>query len=402
MIYSTISNKENHTLVEISEFRLEKGISEYQVMIHITNTTLPISDQLKSIFASVEKLLSGELSNTTTVFQRIFLSDAANQIELLYDYLPVNKNNISVVEQPPLNGTKIAIWIYLFKGKGITSQSTDNAYSTCEKKSQESENNDCYGLHVIQHGKYNHIWKCSAKNNDGDSEKQARTLLNNYIAQIKSHNCTIESNCIRTWIFVQNVDANYQGVVKARREIFAENGLTSNTHFIASTGIGGRHKDKETLVILDYYSIEGIKKEQIRHLYAKTHLNPTYEYGVTFERGTCVHFGDRRHVFISGTASINNKGEIVHPGNIEMQAIRMIENVEALLSEAECGFEDVAQMIVYLRDTADFQVARNIIDKRFPLIPKIIVLAPVCRPGWLIEMECFAVKKDYDERFEPL
>ena len=394
MIYSTITDKKNHTLAEISEFRPEKGISEYQVMIRITETTLPFSDQLQSIFSSIENLLSGELSDTTTVFQRIFLSDAANQTEPLSDYLPVSKNNISIIEQPPLNGTKIAIWMYLFKGKDIT--------IICEDKTQEGENNNCSGLHAIRHGKYNHLWKCSAKNNNGDSEKQTQALLDNYITQLKKYNCTLNSNCIRTWIFVQNVDTNYPGVVKARREVFAENGLTSNTHFIASTGIGGRHKDKETLVLFDYYSIEGIQKEQIQHLYAKTHLNPTYEYGVTFERGTCIHFGDRRHVYISGTASINNKGEIVHPGNIEMQAIRMIENVEALLNEAECGFEDMAQMIIYLRDIADYPVVKNIIENRLPLIPKVIVLAPVCRPGWLIEMECFAVKENNDERFDPL
>ena len=388
MIYTTITDKKNHTSAEISEFRSDKGISEYQVIMQITEASLPFLEQLKSIFASIEHLLSGELSDTTTVFQRIFLSDAANQVELLFDYLPINKNNISIIEQPPLNGTKIAIWMYLFKGEGIISQNL--------------EDNDSSGLHIIRHGKYNHLWKCSAINNDGDSENQTRSLLNDYITQLKKHNCTIESNCIRTWIFVQNVDTNYPGVVKARREIFDENGLSPNTHFIASTGIGGRHKDKETLVIFDYYAIEGILKEQIQYLYAKTHLNPTYEYGVTFERGVCIHFGDRRHVYISGTASINNKGEIVHPGKVEMQASRMIENVEALLIEAECGFEDVAQMIIYLRDIADYSVAKEIIDTRFPLIPKVIILAPVCRPGWLIEMECFAVKQDNDERFDPL
>ena len=34
-------------------------------------------------------------------------------------------------------------------------------------------------------------------------------------------------------------------------------------------------------------------------------VNRTYEYGVTFERGTAVTYGDRRHVFIAGTASID-------------------------------------------------------------------------------------------------
>ena len=106
---------------------------------------------------------------------------------------------------------------------------------------------------------------------------------------------------------------------------------------------------------LDNYAVIGIDpKKQVKHLYAPTHLNPTYEYGVSFERGTRVDYGDRRQVFISGTASIDNKGNILHVGDIRKQTERMWENVDALLKEAECGFDDVSQMIVYLTEKPNF------------------------------------------------
>ena len=76
---------------------------------------------------------------------------------------------------------------------------------------------------------------------------------------------------------------------------------------------------------MDTYAVLGIRQEQIHYLYAPTHLNPTYEYGVSFERGTYVDYGDRRQVFISGTASINHRGEVVHPGDIRKQTERMWE-----------------------------------------------------------------------------
>ena len=75
----------------------------------------------------------------------------------------------------------------------------------------------------------------------------------------------------------------------------------------------------------------------------------------------------------------------------------MIENVNALLKEADSGFNDVAQIIVYLRDIADYQTVKEIFDKRFPDIPRVITLAPVCRPTWLIEMECVAVAERKNE-----
>jgi enamine deaminase RidA (YjgF/YER057c/UK114 family) len=59
-------------------------------------------------------------------------------------------------------------------------------------------------------------------------------------------------------------------------------------------------------------------------------------------------------------------------------------------------------MTVYLRDMADYAVVKQLFDERFPHTPKVILLAPVCRPGWLIEMECMAVKSEVNTEFQPL
>ena len=105
-------------------------------------------------------------------------------------------------------------------------------------------------------------------------------------------------------------------------------------------------------------------------------------------------------MIISGTASINNKGEVMYPGDIEKQTLRMWENVETLLNEASCTFDDVMQIIVYLRDISDCQIVKSLFDRKFPQIPWIITLAPVCRPQWLIEMECVAVKCENNPQFK--
>ena len=135
------------------------------------------------------------------------------------------------------------------------------------------------------------------------------------------------------------------------------------------------------------------RQTQQHYLYAPTHLNPTYQYGVTFERGVSIEYGDRAHALISGTASIDNKGQVLHTGDIRKQTQRMWENVEALLAEAHMTFDDVMHNIVYLRDTADYPLVRQMFKARYPHIPTIIALAPVCRPTWLIEMECIAVRQ---------
>ena len=191
-------------------------------------------------------------------------------------------------------------------------------------------------------------------------------------------------------------------MVRARNQVFFTQGLTNNTHFIASTGIGGRMHDPNVLTMMDNYAVAGLKKEQIKYLYAPTHLNRTSDYGVSFERGTMVDYGDRRHVLISGTASINNKGMVVHQKDVVKQTRRMWENVEALLSVADCTFDDATHFIVYLRDSSDYAVVSELFRQRFPDKPTVIVRAPVCRPEWLIEMECMAVKAIENKDFECL
>ena len=359
---------------ELSTFETADGAGEYHVMLHVTDGTLPFQSQLTALLDAYATLRKSLPAGTQPLFERYFLSDAANQAEpLLAATAEISQCALSLVQQPPLDGTKIALWALL--QRGVETRLLPN------------------GLFEAKRGNYRQLWLGGSYNRAANSEYQMRLLFNDYALQLMQEGCTLADNCLRTWIFVQNVDCNYAGVVKARNQVFATQNLTEKTHFIASTGIGGRHADPSVLVMLDAYAVEGLRPEQIQQLYARTHLNPTYEYGVSFERGTAIDFDTYRQILISGTASINNKGEVVHAGDIRKQTFRMWENVEALLKEAGSGYEDVTHLIVYLRDVADYQVVRDLFAERFPDIPTVITLAPVCRPGWLIEMECSALKK---------
>ena len=360
-----------NAFAEAFQFDNNTAVKEYHVMIHVNSSRLPYTTQLEAVMNAYNSLIDGPLKGAQAVFKRYFLSDAANQADeiIVSDVTDCAK---SIIQQAPLDGTKVALWVYL-----MTDVQTRLSSS---------------GLYEVRHGDFRHLWNGSAHNMAANSEYQTRLLFNEYNMQLIEEGCTLEANCIRTWFFVNDVDLNYGGVVRARNQFFFTQGLTVHTHFIASTGIGGRQQDPNVLSQMDNYAIAGVKKEQIHYLYAPTHLNRTSDYGVSFERGTYVDYADRRHVFISGTASINNKGEVMYPKDIVKQTHRMWENVEALLAEAECTFDEVGEMVVYLRDTADYDLVKEMYEERFPGKPYVIVHAPVCRPGWLIEMECMAIK----------
>ena len=321
--------------------------------------------QAEKIFLEMEDVLGSSI-----VFKRYFLSDATNQVPVIQER---DACTISYIQQPPLDGSKVAVWLYLQKGTEVRPMNNST---------------------VVRHNGYQHVWTFGLMDStSATSYMQTWQTLFIYLDILNLFHATLEANCIRTWFFVRDVDTQYGGLVKARRECFVEQSLTPETHYIASTGIGGTPSNTKALVQLDSYSMTGFEPEQRRYLYALSHLNRTIEYGVTFERGTLIQYGDRNHIYISGTASIDNRGEVLHVGNVQQQISRMWENVEALLCEGGMRFDDVMQIIVYLRDGADYQIVKNLFDQKFPHIPTVITLAPVCRPTWLIEMECIAVKK---------
>jgi enamine deaminase RidA (YjgF/YER057c/UK114 family) len=238
--------------------------------------------------------------------------------------------------------------------------------------------------------RYTYSFKGNLLSGKEDSYGQMREIFENYSASLKENDQNVAEHCARTWIYVRDVDVNYAGIVKARKELFDEWGLKADTHYLASTGINGLTKDHRNLVSMDTYTVTGMKQSDIQYLHALENLSPTHIYGVTFERGTALHFEDRTQILISGTASIDKEGQIVAPGDITRQTERTFENIKALLYEAGACFEDIAQMIVYIRDTADYRKVESYISERFPSVPKVITWAPVCRPGWLVEVECVA------------
>jgi enamine deaminase RidA (YjgF/YER057c/UK114 family) len=355
---------------EISSFNITDGTTEMHQIFHIENIHESYKNQLNNICNALKKSLS-DWSDFSSPFCRVFLSDAANQQNLLskklkgIDY----KGTISIIQQPPLDGSKIAIWCYLSSHLTPSTASPIKTYS---------------------HNGYTHFWNTQIGEN-GDSFQQTVDLINNEVEKLRTLKMSIKDNCIRTWFYMQNIDTTYHGMVKARRLEFEKLGLSKDTHYITSTGIEGRNGNPNELVHLDSYNVNGLKNEQIQFLYGTTHLNPTIEYGVTFERGVQIIYGDRKHIFLSGTASINNKGEIMHENDIVKQTYRMLENCSVLLSEANATLNDFAQVIIYLRDMADYSIVKEIFDKELPKIPKVILLAPVCRPGWLIEIEGIAL-----------
>ena len=183
---------------------------------------------------------------------------------------------------------------------------------------------------------------------------------------------------MRTWIYVRDIDTNYAGMVKARNDIFEEEGLSHLSHYIASTGIGGATEGRSEITAIDFLTFPNIRESEKTYLKALSHLSPTHDYGVAFERGVQLPGG---HIFISGTASIDHRGEVLFEGDVLAQARRLLENISALLAEGGSSLEKIRYFVVYLRDISNYPVVDAYLQQRFPEVPRVLLEARVCRPA---------------------
>ncbi|MDR2690817.1 MAG: hypothetical protein LBB73_00710 [Dysgonamonadaceae bacterium] len=368
MEYKTIEYEELAIRVRLSVFD-GKGAGEYHAIVENRNNALDAETQYRHIAQALSAVQSALPANAVPVLKRYFVSDAVNHASLL----PKGENvAISIVQQPPLNGSKVSVW----------------AYWACDVIIRPNGENAV----IAERPAYKHLFNMQLHSRNVDEFAQTEEIFQTYGKELAGCRLSLKDNAVRTWIYVRDVDTRYAGMVEARRLYFRRQGLTEHTHYLASTGIEGKYLYPETTVFADVYAVAGIVPEQISYLKGATHLSPTHRYGVTFERATAVDYGDRRHVFVSGTASIDNRGEIVFPLNIGKQTERTLENIGVLLAEGGCSMNDIAQLIVYLRDTADYHRVSTCLSTHYSGIPAAIIWAPVCRPGWLVEIECIAVK----------
>ncbi len=362
-------------------FAGRSGVREYHVCVRPTKYA-SAEKQLQWIEDAYNQALSAlGVDEGTGVFRRFYCSDLTNQAPLLRCRPfsdPSSTNDpcaVSWVCQPPMPPVKVAMWAYhVVDPKGESGKATDGLST------------------MLVRGGLRHMWTAGVFDTNGStSYAQTQNVFARYESALAERGLNLPDHVVRTWLFVQNVDVNYQGLVDARREWFAERGLTAETHFIASTGVEGVGVDPRATVLMDAYAIDGVEPEQIEYLADLDHLSPTHVYGVTFERGTSVAYRDRKHIFISGTASIDRHGEIVHPGDVAKQLNRTLENIEALLARAEATLADMCSFIVYIRDPSDYGLAWSVIRERFGHAPVEVIEARVCRPGWLIEVEGIAI-----------
>ncbi len=128
-------------------------------------------------------------------------------------------------------------------------------------------------------------------------------------------------------------------------------------------------------------------------------LCEAYDYPskVSFSRGMRVDLDNCSMLFISGTASVDERGESIHQGDLKGQTLRALDNIAALLESEGADWHDIVRTTCYLADFRhydEFNDARNAFFETKnlnPLPASTCIEARICRPELLIEIEAIAV-----------
>ncbi len=151
--------------------------------------------------------------------------------------------------------------------------------------------------------------------------------------------------------------------------------------------------------LLAEVAIAPIEKRAITNLEV---LNEAYDYAKpsSFTRGMRIDIGEAVILLISGTASINDKGETVHVGDFRMQCRRTFHNITKLLESEGATWKDIVRTTCYLRDIDRDYAAFNEERTAFyseqgldPLPASTGIEAKLCRPDLLVEIEAIAMFK---------
>jgi len=102
-----------------------------------------------------------------------------------------------------------------------------------------------------------------------------------------------------------------------------------------------------------------------------------------------------RIVFIAGQVALDPSGTLVGKGDFRSQAQQVFQNLKAAVEAAGGAFSNIVKLNVYLADTSQLPIFREVrdlfIDLKNPPTSTAVQVAALFRPEFLIEIEAVAV-----------
>ena len=375
----------------------KNNTSEFYIAVEATGAkNKSLSSQLEALSANyLSALKASGLDTKAASYIALFTKSNRPDKEIL-SFLRFKDAPVSVIRQAPLSKAAFSLIAYCMK---FPFENRNTLVS-------QRVNSGKHDYYLTRLKNYTYIWSLNLNDplspSSSDASLQTVHILRQLQGDLKDQKVILAKNLLRTWVYVNDLYSNYKQMTEARARLFNEENLNNKTHFVASTGIGGKIGTKtNTMVSMNALSVAGLKNNQVAYLRPENAMCPSYKYNVTFERGSKVSYGDRAHIFISGTASINKFGDLLFPGDILKQTNRTLSNIKAVLKSGKASLKELAFLIIYVKYPKHAGIVKKTIGSLLPDLPCVYLQAPICRKEWLVEIEGVAILKENNKRFLP-
>ena len=384
---------ERHAVVELG------SLARLAIMA-VPGSRGSFAEQARELFAQVRCIVSRQGTPLTPTTMMVFLRNGADEPaarELVAMTFGGTAPVTTFVVQPPVCGAALGLELWALGGSGVTIARPGPDVLTAESD----------GIRWIYCGGIR-----GGAGGGGDAYLEATAAFRRMKEQLAMAGVGFDQ-VVRTWIYINQITdgpeggQRYQELNRARTDFYRDirfgaklrGARRSPAIYPASTGIGTRGAGLDMACV----ALDSRRPDVFIVPLENPQQTPACDYQAVyspqspkFARAMAVVQGNYVSTLVSGTASIVN-AKTVFPGDIARQTEQTLENIQAVIARenfARHGLDgagatlgDVAKLRVYLKEAADYERCREVVERRLPKVPAIYLHADICRPDLLVEIE---------------
>jgi enamine deaminase RidA (YjgF/YER057c/UK114 family) len=359
-----------------------------------------IAMQLDEVLKTLRRVLNSQEWPMVITTQTVFLANPESQAVCENSFAASELHHAAVthyVNQPPADGAEIAVEAWAIGGPGVTvvRQSPHAVLVTYDR---------LRWLHV----------GVAKTDFPADGVHVAAQRMFAQSGRLLTAAGMDWSKVVRTWWYLGDITGEvggrqrYMELNRARAEFYG--GIKFNASqrresapsdcYPASTGIG---MTPNTGMILALQALKTDRPDVLLLPLENPVQTPAYDYepwysprSPRFSRAMALVTSEQITVWISGTASIV-RSEACHLDDIVAQTEQTLDNIAALISSENferhggaglgAALRELAKIRVYVKRVKDVAACRAVCEQRLGAIPALYLIADVCRPELLVEIE---------------
>lgn len=363
--------------------------------------------QIRSILKDVNTVLSEEGFASGVVWQNVFLKDIGQKQllrlimrEFCGKYLPAT----NYIPQPPADGSDLSVELIAYTGPEVMINLSTFGDAT-----------------FVQFHGLEWFWGGGFTPNEKPIGSYSRSLsaFKKMEERLNSAGFEIEE-IMRTWLYQGSLvleegdSQRYKELNRARTDFFRDRKFLKKylperyenaAVYPASTGIGADGQD----VVMSCFALKTNRDDVVVVPLENPNQTSSFDYSEMyspqspkFARAMAFLANDMCQVFISGTASITDS-ESRFPNETIKQTEQTLDNIEQLISGEnlakhgiegyEAGINDLVSARIYVKYPEDYEKVKTLCDERLSGIPKLYLVADICRPELNVEIEGIAVAR---------